>query len=90
MSDKIAAGMTPAEINRELDQLDRQGSRLGDKFIAAGRGYEKASETFTMSDPLATEYKALYQRRLALRSEIAHRYGPDAPSRLPPGFRKRQ
>ncbi len=83
-------GMTPGQINKELDKLDAQGSKLTDKFIASGRGYEKPSETFTKSDPLAIEFKALQERKSSLRSEIERRYGPGAPRRLPPGFKKRQ
>ncbi len=83
------SGMTSGQINKELDKLDAQGSKLTDKFITTGRGHEKPSETFTKSDPLAIEYKAIQERKSSLHSEIERRYGSGAPRRLPPGFKKR-
>ena len=75
--------MTASVINHNLDRVDKAGSELTDIFIEEGRGYEKPSETFQLSDPLATLYKQLHDARTLLRNEIDRRYGPGAPSRLP-------
>lgn len=82
----IPATMTAGQINKRLDQLDKESSKLTDEMIAAGRGYEKPSETFTKSDPLAERIKRNFNERTNLQREIEHRYGPGAPSRLPRGF----
>lgn len=81
-----AAGMSAADINRELDRADKLSSDITTELIAAGRGHELPTETVKKSDPLAVRFKTLYARRYALRSEIERRYGPGAPSRLPRGF----
>lgn len=75
--------LTPSEINRRLDRLDKLSSKLTDEFIAAGRGHEKPSETFTKTDPLAERKKRVWEEGDALHREISRRYGPGAPSRLP-------
>lgn len=75
--------LTPSEINRRLDRLDKLSSKLTDEFIAAGRGHEKPSETFTKTDPLAERSKQVWAEQDVLRREISRRYGPGAPSRLP-------
>lgn len=82
---KTIACMTAGEINKALDRADRASSKLTDEFIAAGRGYERPSETRTMSDPLAQRYKQLSDERSELNNEISRRYGPGAPRRLPFG-----
>lgn len=64
--------MTASTINHTLDRLDKASSTLTDVFIAEGRGYERPSETFQLHDA-----------RTVLRNEVARRYGPGAPSRLP-------
>lgn len=79
--------MTPGEINKELDRLDRQASKVCDQFIAAGRGHERPSEYLKKDDPLSLEAKRISDRQHQLRVEIARRYGPGAPSRLPRGFK---
>ena len=81
--------MSASTINRILDRLDKAGSMLTDVFIAEDRGYELPSETFQLSDPLATLYQQLHDARTLLRNEISRRYGPGAPSRLPLGRRSR-
>jgi hypothetical protein len=75
--------MSARDINAELDRLDRESSKANQEMIAAGRGNEKWSETLTKSDPLAKRSIAIHDRLNKLRSEIAARYGPGAPSRLP-------
>lgn len=81
--------MTPAQINREIDKLGERDSVLGQKMIDAGRGYERPSEYLRMEDPLSRELRTVSDRRAALRLEIEMRYGPGAPRRLPPGFKRR-
>jgi hypothetical protein len=82
--------MTPAEINRELDQIDKKRSELNDEFIEAGRGSETVNETWKKDDPLALRYKELSNRHGDLQREIYARYGPGAPSRMPKGFKRRR
>ena len=79
--------MTPGQINRELDALDRRRDRNTEAFIAAGRGEERPSDYLGKDDALSMEARAIYDRRCDLRREIERRYGPGAPSRLPRGFR---
>ena len=80
------AGMSAADINRELDRADKLGSQIATELIAAGRGHELPTETVKKSDPLSVRLKTHFARRYALRNEVERRYGPGAPSRLPRGF----
>lgn len=80
------ARMTAGQINKALDALDRASSKITDEFIAVGRGHERPSETWKLDDPLARKWKQVTARQAALRNEIALRYGPGAPHRLPRGF----
>lgn len=84
------ARMTAGAINRELDRLDAKSSAIIDALIAAGRGHEPASETMRKDDHLSLRYRANADRRFELRAEIARRYGPEAPSRLPPSAKGRR
>lgn len=86
MATKPVSEMTAGEINKALDKLDRASSILGDRFIEAGRGHEKPTETWKLDDPLAREFKKLSSERSALHNEMERRYGPGVPSRLPRGF----
>jgi len=81
--DEDLSTLTPSEINRRLDRLDKLSSKLTDEFIAAGRGHELPSETFTKTDPLAERKKRVWSESDALHREISRRYGPGAPSRMP-------
>ncbi len=72
-----------SQVNHFLDRLDKVGSELSSAMIAEGRGYEKPSETLTLHDPLAVAYRQIWETQSALRNEVARRYGPGAPSRLP-------
>lgn len=85
VSNKDPAVMTAGSINKELDKLEEQNSKLGQMMIDTGRGHERPSEYLNMSDPLALELQQNYDRRNKLRAEIERRYGPGAPRRLPPG-----
>lgn len=87
-ADEDFSTLTPGEINRRLDRLDKLSSKLTREFIDAGRGYEKPSETRTKTDPLAERYKAWSREHDALHAEISRRYGPGAPSRMPTRTRK--
>jgi DNA repair protein RadC len=77
------ATMTAGEINRELDRIVEARDQIGDELIAAGRGYEKSSETWAKTDPLALRFQAIGTRAGELHAEIERRYGPRAPVRLP-------
>ena len=87
---KSPAEMTAGQINKELDRLDAENSKITDEMIEAGRGNETASETWTKTDPLAMRWRRVADRRMDLRNEISQRYGPGAPSRLPKGFKPRR
>ena len=78
--------MGGAEINKRLDALDRESSALVDELIAQGRGSERYSETARKTDPLSLRYVQNGRDASMLHDEIARRYGPGAPSRLPRGF----
>ena len=84
---KDPTSMQPSAINRELDALDKRNAKNSDAFVAAGRGNERPADYRTKVDPLSLEAKAISVRAMQLKSEIARRYGPGAPSRLPRGFR---
>jgi len=87
------ATMTPAQINKALDQIDARSSRVTDAMIAAGFGHVRYSDVVAESfrclktgeplHPLFAETLALSDAGAALRNEIRARYGPGAPSRLP-------
>ncbi len=79
---KSTCDMTPGQINRELDSLEKKRSKVNDALIAAGRGYETNMETSRKSDPLALRWRAIQDRVLDLRNEISRRYGPGAPARM--------
>lgn len=81
------AVMTPGQINKRLDQLDKKSSKLTDALIAAGRGHEGYGDMLRKKDPLALHGRYLYSRSTSLHNEIARRYGPGAPHRLPRGFK---
>lgn len=80
------ATMQPAKINSELDRLAKKSSKIGEKLIAAGRGYEKYWDTMAKTDSLAIEFRVVAEREQALRREIERRMGPGKTSRLPRGF----
>lgn len=83
-------GMSASELNRALDTLQKDRSRLNQIMIDQGRGYETYSQTRQLSDPLATEANRLSDAISDLRVEIQMRYGPGAPSRLPTGSKDRR
>lgn len=85
-SRKNTETMTGAELNRELDRLDRERIAVVDALIKAGRGDESFSDIAKKSDTLSRRWQAESARRADVRAEITRRYGPDAPSRLPRGF----
>jgi hypothetical protein len=80
---KDPATLTAAQINKELDRLDKESRKVVEELIDAGRGSETSHETMTMTDPLARQYQAVWERQADLHEEVRRRYGPDAPSRLP-------
>ena len=77
------AAMGAAEINKLLDLLDKESSGITDEMIANGRGTERPTETMRMTDPLSLRYIQNWEDASLLREEIARRYGPGAPRRLP-------
>jgi len=83
---KPVAEMLASEINKALDKLDTEDSRLTHEMIAAGRGNERPSEYLQMTDPLSMRLRDNWERKKELYRERDRRYGPGAPSRLPRGF----
>src|SRR5579859_578445 len=78
--------MTAGQINKALDKIDAEDSKLTDQMIADGRGYERPSEYLNKTDPLSRKIKANHDKRMELQIEMGRRYGPGVPSRLPKGF----
>lgn len=77
------AGMTAGAINKHLDRLDKESSALIDKLIEAGFGHIGLQQILKMDHPVAQQYAAVSSQQSVLHAEIARRYGPGAPSRLP-------
>jgi len=77
--------MTASELNKALDKIDAESSKVTHQFIEAGRGHERPSEYLRLDDPLSRKAKELYDRRSELARERDLRYGPNALSRLPTG-----
>ncbi len=84
------ATMTPAQINKELDKLGKESSHVNALLISDGRGNERPSEIRTKGDQLSLRWKANTDRMSILHQEIATRYGPNAPYRMPTGFKRRK
>lgn len=78
--------MSGPQINKALDRLDKLDSKFNRAMIKDGRGDERFSEWSNYTDRLSRMGLSLYHMRMDLRNEIARRYGPGAPSRLPKGF----
>lgn len=83
---KDPAQMSGGEINKELDRHDASQSALNTELIDAGHGSVRFNDLPATGHPAALEMHQLAARTGQLRSEIARRYGPGAPSRLPKGF----
>lgn len=83
---KPVSEMSAAEINKALDQLDKQDSKFTSEMIAAGRGNERFSDWSKKDDALAQYGLKLFRQRMDLKAEMERRYGPKVPSRLPRGF----
>mgnify|MGYP000997312859 CR=1 FL=1 len=83
VSTKDPRTLTASQLNKELDKLDVEDSKITEKLIAAGRGHETYSETSKMTDPLSLEWNAIQDRMQWLRAERDIRFGPNSPPRLP-------
>jgi hypothetical protein len=83
LSKRDPSTMSPSAINAELDRLEKLDSGFTDEMISAGRGYERFSEWSVATDELAKKGQLIFERERSLRNEIARRYGPNPPSRLP-------
>jgi hypothetical protein len=79
------AGMSAAQLNRELDRVNSESLALNQRMIDEGRGHERPSEYLRGSDPLALLLRANYDRRMAIVAEIERRAGPGM-RRAPRGF----
>lgn len=88
---ELAETLGAAAINKLLDFLEEESSFITDEMIAARRGNERPSETRHLTDPLSLRFLRNCEESSILREEIARRYGPGAPRRLPPrGFGPRK
>ena len=95
ISTKDPATMTATAINKELDTLDAEDSRLNGLLIQQGWGRERHNDTVARAkatgDATAVAYVENSDRRSSLHVEIHVRYGPGAPYRLPAkGFKPRK
>jgi len=79
-------GMGAAVINKALDTLDKEQSKLNGALIEAGFGHVRLQEIMRMDHPVAQQYAVVSGQIALLHEEIERRYGPGAPSRLPRGF----
>ncbi len=79
-------GMGAAVINKALDTLDKEQSKLNGALIEAGFGHVMLQEIMRMDHPVAQQYAVVSSQIALLHEEIERRYGPGAPSRLPRGF----
>lgn len=68
--------MTNSQLESRIEAIDKQLSKLGDKLIDEGRGYEKISETVQKTDPLSQRYKKYIDERRDLLIQAEMRYGP--------------
>ena len=87
---KSPSEMTAGEINKALDKLDAESSKLNDEAIAAGLGHLRMSEIEKSDHPIGAKYREHWAKRSPLAMERDLRYGPGAPSRLPKGFGPRK
>jgi uncharacterized protein involved in exopolysaccharide biosynthesis len=79
------ARLSAAALNKALDALDAEQSRLLDDLIAAGFGHTSLRTIVLLDHPVAQQYARAQEQIDLLRNEVARRYGPGAPSRLPLG-----
>ena len=87
------ATMTRSAINKELDRLEFDSSKLTERAIANGRGDVKFSEMRKLAESGDAEALLIVQnadRQQALNQEIEARYGPNPPIRLPKGYGPRK
>lgn len=77
VSQKPTKDMTAAQINNELDQLDKVSSDITNLMIDLGRGWEKPTDTRKKygEDWLSTLYCDVMDRFGSLFNEIEMRYG---------------
>ena len=68
--------MTPSQLNKRLESLDKKSSKIIEEFIRAGRGNEKPNEIWHMNDTLAQKYKAHRYDVNEIEDEITRRFGP--------------
>ena len=62
---KTVGTMTDSQLNKALDLLDAQDTKLTDQLIKAGRGYERASETLIKNDSLSIQvFTKLYRKTI--------------------------
>ncbi len=55
------AAMSETQLRKALARIDKESSAMCDEFIAAGRGYEKPTDTWKLNDPLALRWKAMLE-----------------------------
>lgn len=76
--------LTAGQLAKAIAKADALSSALCSEMIAAGRGYEKSSETRAKSDPLAVRCNAASRAMADLMAERDSRrqwHGSDRPIR---------
>jgi hypothetical protein len=86
LTQEQVSGLGASAINKALDTLGKKQSKLIDNLIEAGLGHVGLQKILIMDHPVAKQYAQVNDQIALLRREIERRYGPGAPSRLPPGF----
>ena len=88
VSQKPPKEMTAAQINNELDKLDKVIYKINSLMIELGRGWERPAKTRKKygEDWLSTQYCDVVDRFASLYSEIELRFGSRV-YRLPKGRR---
>ncbi len=64
---------SPSELTTLRTRLESAREKITDEMISAGRGYEKSSETFQKSDPLALRFQSNSRAFAELHGETKRR-----------------
>ena len=67
------ADLSGPELTRRYEKNLKEGSQIGQEMIAAGRGYEKPSETRTKTDSLSQRSNANSDRHNSFVEEMRRR-----------------
>ena len=65
--------LTPAELERRKRSIARRSEIINDAMIAAGRGFEKPTETRTKTDALSARWRECSDAWIAVVAEEQRR-----------------